>query len=98
MDRGRVRKKCKTCGGIYVPVQADGAEYYHACPDFSDEEVAAALGLPADPATWSAAQRAQFDAALKGRPNKRDENVVPTRDPDAKPAIKAAGRGTVDVP
>jgi hypothetical protein len=91
-------KQCKTCGGIYAPLQADGTEYYHACPDLSDEEVAAGLGLPADPTTWSKAQRRQFDTAPKARPNKRDENVVPTTDPAAKRAIKAPGSGTVDVP
>ncbi len=25
--------QCKACNGEYVPVQADGARYYHACPD-----------------------------------------------------------------
>lgn len=24
--------KCKTCGGTYEKLQADGTEYFHACP------------------------------------------------------------------
>lgn len=91
-------KQCKTCGGIYAPIQADGSEYYHACPDLSDADVIAALGLPADRATWTRGQQRQFDTAPKTRPNARDENVVATEKADAKRTIKSPGAGAVDVP
>lgn len=29
--------RCKSCGGTYVPVGADGLTYYHACPPVWDD-------------------------------------------------------------
>ncbi len=26
------RLRCRTCGGVFESVQADGLAYYHACP------------------------------------------------------------------
>lgn len=35
--------KCQSCGGIYEPVQADGMQYFHACPPLSLPELRDAL-------------------------------------------------------
>lgn len=90
-------QQCQACGATYAPIQADGTEYYHTCPDFSDADVAAQLGLPDDPTMWTEAERRAFEAAPKARPNKRDENVIPSHAANAKRAIKLHGDGAVDV-
>lgn len=35
--------KCKACGGVYVDVQPDGTQYFHACPPLSVPELRAAI-------------------------------------------------------
>lgn len=30
--------KCKSCGGEYEPTQADGIQYFHACPPVWDAQ------------------------------------------------------------
>lgn len=33
--------RCKACGGVYAPVQADGSAYFHVCPPLRDPETGA---------------------------------------------------------
>jgi hypothetical protein len=40
--------KCKACGGVFQSIQADGTQYFHACPPLSAAELAAAVTL----ASW----------------------------------------------
>jgi hypothetical protein len=88
--------QCKSCGGRYEPIQADGMEYYHRCPPLSRAELDVAVKdgrvtLPKDETVDDAVLRRTYE-----RTNLRDENRPSTRpkDPDA---IKAAGAGVVDV-
>lgn len=87
-----MKVQCLTCGGVYHDVQPDGVSYFHACPPLSDAEVGQALGFPADASTWTKAQRAQVAAALRTRPEFRNENRPGThaRDHDV---LIAAGKG-----
>lgn len=85
--------KCKACGGIYLPVQADGTQYFHACPPLSAAELDAAVTaakvvLPVGETADIAVNRRVYERA-----NKRDENAVSTMTKDAG-LIKAAGAGT----
>lgn len=89
--------QCNTCGGIYPRFQADGTQYFHACPPLSDAEITAALGLPLDPTTWTKAQLLAFNSASRVRPNARDENLISTKAVDTG-SLKAAGLGTKAAP
>jgi len=32
------KAKCKTCSGIYMPIQLDGMRYFHTCPPIPDKK------------------------------------------------------------
>lgn len=38
MDLSLTKVRCKACGGVYTPVQADGSAYFHVCPPLRDPE------------------------------------------------------------
>jgi hypothetical protein len=68
------RVQCQTCGGVYSPLQADGTEYYHACPPLSVPELKTAHA--AKRLRFSAADEAAFQDALAAdelSPAKPDE-------------------------
>lgn len=53
--------KCRTCHGEYETIQADGLEYYHACPLLSPLELAQGLTdgtVTLTPREWRALQAA----------------------------------------
>jgi len=75
-------QQCRSCGGTYEPIQADGSLYFHACPPLSGAELKAAVDagkvtLPIDPVTNAPET---VDVAVSRRVyerfNKRDENIV----------------------
>lgn len=85
--------KCKACGGVFQPVQADGTQYFHACPPLSAAELDAAVTggkvvLPNGETVSDAISRRIYERA-----NKRDENLVSTLAKDAG-TMKSAGAGT----
>jgi hypothetical protein len=88
--------QCKSCGGTYTPVQADGTQYFHRCPPLSLPELTAAVAggkvtLPNGETPDMAVVRRSYD-----RNAVRDENLPGTRPTDAG-KLKAAGAGTLIV-
>jgi hypothetical protein len=63
MDRGIVMMQCRTCGGVYDQVGADGLTYYHACPPLSIAELRDALAKKT--LTLSPQQQQRLDAATQ---------------------------------
>jgi len=90
--------KCKSCGGTYEPVLRDGTQYFHACPPLARFELQAAVDagtivLPSGETVDEAYERRPYE-----RPNKRDENVMPSSDAKKPATLKAAGAGIVTLP
>jgi hypothetical protein len=88
-----VRVHCKSCGGRYDDVSADGVPYAHACPDVSGKIVMRA----GDRVDIGNAHPEPTDTVVKEytRPpaNKRDERVIQHFDgPDT---IVSAGDGVI---
>jgi hypothetical protein len=54
-------KRCETCGATYLPTQADGADYFHACAPLAVHEIA--RGLKDGTIALSPEQARQLDAA-----------------------------------
>lgn len=54
-------KQCGTCGATYEPLQADGANYFHACAPLSVQEIA--RGVKDGTVVLSPEQARQLDAA-----------------------------------
>lgn len=89
--------QCKSCGGLYEPILADGMQYFHRCPPLSAVELEKAVAdgrvqLPAGETVADAITRRTYE-----RQNLRDENR-PSTTPTKPDAMKAAGAGVVDVP
>lgn len=88
--------QCKTCGGIYSPIQGDGTQYFHRCPPLSVAELTAAVAagkvvLPAKETPDIAVQLRTYERAAL-----RDENLPGTKVSDAG-KMKALGAGTLPV-
>lgn len=89
--------QCKSCSGVYAPIQADGSSYFHVCPPLSEAEVAAAVAagklvLPGAETPSIAVQKRTYE-----RTQKRDESPVPNANPKLAATMKAAGKGTIDL-
>ena len=85
---------CRSCGGRYEPIGADGARYFHACPLRRRVKVrrgAAELLVDLDQVLDTDVRLAELDVE---RPNRRNENV--RRDPDGVVKPIAEGDGTTD--
>jgi hypothetical protein len=85
--------KCKSCGGVYEPIGADGTQYFHACAPVHRAKVKRADGsiILVDLGDVRVDDE-RLDDVLEERADKRDENVVPV---EGKPGtIKLAGKGT----
>lgn len=89
--------RCRTCGGIYDPVQADGMLYFHACPPLQQVKIRRGAAellvnpdrvLPGD---------IVLDRVQVARPNRRDENRPGARE-EHTGQIRAAGGGTEPAP
>lgn len=85
--------QCRSCGGIYESVQADGILYFHACPPLSAAEVDRAVKdgrvtLPPGETPEEAVARRTYERA-----NKRDENRLSTAEAHAG-TVKHEGDGT----
>lgn len=88
--------KCKTCGGTYQPIQADGTQYFHRCPPLSVAELDAAVQsgkvtLPAKETVADAIMLRTYE-----RNNVRDENLPGVRPTDTG-KMKAPGAGVLIV-
>ncbi len=53
--------KCKACGGVYADVQADGTQYFHACPPLNVAELRD--GIAKGTVVLSASDAARLTAA-----------------------------------
>jgi hypothetical protein len=93
-------KRCNTCNGLFNTQNADGSDYYHACPprrvlrvqhaDGTRETILPGQLLPDD---------IVLRELLRPRPNARDENTL--RRDGARGeirVIKAEGLGVTDAP
>lgn len=90
--------RCNSCGSTYEPVQRDGTLYFHACAPLSAPELTAKVA--AGRVVLPAGETVEIAVSLRTyeRANKRDENIVPSRDPKLPVRIKAEGDGTTPIP
>jgi hypothetical protein len=96
MDRGLMPKKqCRSCGGIYVPVQPDGTRYFHVCsPLIELRDKAGLVVTPAEAVVLEKAGQIVTRVELR-RPQHRDENIDPAK---AAAALDARGARTPGTP
>jgi hypothetical protein len=84
---------CNTCSGEYDDLLSDGTLYFHACPPIPVNRVKRPDGTivtiegPVRPD-----QGEVVETTFRGRPDKRDENVMEDRT-TGRVRIKAEGRG-----
>lgn len=90
--------QCKSCGGVYVDVQADGSSYFHACPPLVEYFDDTKLPITRADAQGILLLGGKVYERIVERPNKRDENPDPrvTRAPGGAP-MKSPGDGVAAV-
>lgn len=90
--------ECRSCGGTYQPIGADGVRYFHSCPPLSRHEFEAAVHAGTIVPRPLESIDDAFARRLWPRSNPRDENVTRAPAPGQPAAMKHAGAGIDVVP